>query len=221
MIAHLTLGGNLLILHPHLDKYYFASPSGKFLREVSNNEAEHLKNQCLEIILPSSYKDFPEFFPQWTFLGEFLIETDATNFLPEESNNGGKYVFYTYQSWFVAKHPNQEWQFAYMNRTTTSAGFEFDEITGQFTNPLKTIRFDNVSGYCPTFSTQFEYSILEEIACISNFRSLWKSDFVYLPSRWFEDQEQYIPNALTVTDKKNIIRTLKKLGMNKNVQRKR
>lgn len=84
--AYLTDTGN--ILFQHNSKWFFAEPSGKILRRVSNQESEYLQGICPEILFKGTI-DVPEI-EYWKYL--FSADMiDDRDFYWALSSNGGKY----------------------------------------------------------------------------------------------------------------------------------
>lgn len=211
----LTNGGNLLRFHNTLEKYYFQKPSGEFIREVSNSEAEYLAAQCIEI--QGNFPDHPEFFPTWYFIKSICVEEDYSNYKPETSSNGGDYAFYRYEDWFMTKYPSGEWKFACVIRHGTSAEFSYDELGGGFQSDLGWLYISNGVD-CPSYNSQqgkswegeeVYYStneVLEKVGEISTFQHLWKAvTTVY----YSEEERKEIP--LTFTEKKEIVSKIKEI----------
>ena len=220
----LTNGGNLLRFHPS-EKFYFQKPDGEFIREVSNNEAEFLCQNCLEVDVHHP-NEHPEFLPTWHFIKSVRVLDDYSNFRAETSNNGGDYSFATYHDWYVAKYPDGSWKFAFVERHSTSAEFSYDALTGSFQSDLGTLYISNGID-CPSYSSQagIEWKdgekfytsseVLEKIGTIASFYDLWNEVYEYLPSRWDDEDKEYTRSALSFSDKKEIITRLKKLGVEK------
>lgn len=222
----LTNGGNLLRFHLELNKFYFQRPDGEFIREVSNNEAEFLSQNCLEVDVHFP-NEHPEFLPTWHFIKSARVLDDYSSFKPETSNNGGDYSFHTYHDWYVAKYPDGSWKFAFVERYSTSAEFEYDELAGSFQSDLGTLYLSNGID-CPQYASQagIEWvngekfytssEVLEKIAAISSFEHLWNEVSEYILSRWDEEEEEgFVKKALSFSDKKAIITRLKELGVTK------
>lgn len=217
----LTNGGNLLRFHP-TKKFYFQKPDGEFIREVSDSEAQYLCQNCLEIEVYNTH-EHPEFFPTWYFVKSIQVIQDNSNYRWETCNDGGNYSFKTYHDWYVAKYPNGEWKFAFVERHSTSADFEYDDLVGRFQSDLGELHISNGMG-CPTYSSQrgIEWKdgekfytsseVLEKIATMSSFEDMWNEEYEFIPSRWDEGEEgAEIRKALSFSDKKDIITRLKEL----------
>lgn len=225
MRTYLTNGGNLLRFYLIFNKWYFQKPDGEFIREVSDSEGEYLSQQCLQIEIKDDIAH-PEFLPTWHFIKSVQVTQDDSNYRWETCNNGGNYSFQKYHNWFVAKYPDGEWKFAYVETHYTSAEFSYDELTGTFQQELGNLFVSNVEeGKC--YHSQigvewvdgekeyFSYEVLEKIATIGTFEKLWKEQYLYCPSMF--DNEEYekpeFSDALTISDKKEIVKTLRNLGV--------
>lgn len=229
----LTEGGNLLRFHETLKKPYFESPSGEFLRECSNDEFEHLCKLGIRCESCDERLEIePKFLPTWHFIRSELVVADYSGYRPETSNNGGNYSFYIYHDWFAAKFPNEIWNFCYVERHSTSAEFEFDELTGKFQSDLGAIYLSNVQDNI-SYRTQIGrywdeenecwYSsipeVIEKFAIQATFKELWNETYHYIPLSWDEnDSEMLFPAfpALKLKDKKEIISRLREIGFPRN-----
>ena len=228
----LTNGGNLLRFHLDLKKFYFQRPDGEFIREVSDSEVQYLCQNCLEIDVHFP-NEHPEFFPTWYFVKSIQVIQDNSNYRWETCNNGGNYSFKTYHDWYVAFSPDGSWKFAFVERHSTSADFEYDELVGRFQSDLGELHISNGMG-CPTYSSQrgIEWTeegklytsseVLEKLGTISSFKDMWNEEYEFIPSEWDDEYDPNVPyqsgytvNALTFTQKKEIITRLKELGVTK------
>lgn len=218
----LTNGGNLLRFHPTFDKAYFQKPSGEFIREVYDSEAEYLRQNCLEI---ECSVEHPKFLPTWHFIKSVLVVQDNSNYRWETCCNGGNYSFQTYHDWYVAKYPDGSWKFAFVERYSTSAEFEYDELAGNFQSDLGTLYLKNACEPCPSYSSQrgIEWrdeqefysseEVVEKIGQVASFFDLWNEQYEYIPSRWDDEDEAEIVIGLSFSLKKEIITRLKELGV--------
>lgn len=217
----LTNGGNLFRFHPLEKGFYFQRPNGDFLRQVSNDEAEFLSANCLEI----SIGELPHvtFFPQWIFWKSIQVVQDNSNYRWETSCNGGNYSFQTYLDIYFAKFPNGEWKFAFIERHSTGAEFSYDELAGQFQSNLGELIFSNVldgpyyhtQGAVTWKNEEISYrseEILEKYAHFASFSDLWGQKFDYIPSKWDNEDEGFTKSALTFSDKKEIVRLIGEFG---------
>jgi len=222
----LTNGGNLL-RHCELG-WYFQKPNGKFIREVSEAEAQHICLHGYEIDFHFAPDD-PVEFPRWEHLISMRVCTDYTNYKAYTSCNGGNYSFATFQDWFVAT-VNGEVVFRFVERFETSAEFGFDELVGSFQQDCGTLSISNVNSVI-NYNTQCQYfdapmeevvyqvdEILERISQIGTFDQLWNQKYLEIPSKW-EIQDYDVADkltyALSFSEKKNIIQRLKGLGVEK------
>lgn len=216
----LTNGGNLLRFHPS-EKFYFQKPNGEFIREVSSEEAEYLSQNCLEIEVNNPSKH-PEFLPTWHFVKSVRVLDDYSNYRWETCTNGGDYSFHVYHDWFVAKYPDGSWKFAFVERHFTSAEFSYDELAGSFQSDMGYLCLSNVADRREynsqkgiewkdgeKFYTSSE--VLEKIGNIANFSDLWNEEYLYIPSRWDDEDKEYTRPALTFSDRKQIVERLKEL----------
>lgn len=226
----LTEGGNLLRFHEVLNKPYFETPSGEFIRECSNNEFDHLCK--LGILCESNDQRLeiePKFFPLWHFIRSELVVADYSNYRPETSSNGGNYSFHVYHDWFCAKFPNGQWKFCFIERQSTSAEFSFDELSGAFQSDLGEIYLSNVEDNI-SYRTQIGrvwddenecwYSsipeVVEKIGTMAKFEQLWNEMYHYIPLSWDENDSEMLFPALKLKDKKEIISKLRQLGFPRN-----
>lgn len=203
----------MLCHHPTFDKAYFKKPSGEFIREVSDSEAEFLCQNCLEI---ECSVEHPKFLPTWYFIKSVRVLDDYFSWKPGTSDNGGDYSFHTFRDWYVAKYPNGEWKFAYVERHSSSAEFSFDELAGRFQPNLETLTLLNTeeqSFYWAQSPSVIE-EILEKIAFFASFSDLWNEEYEYIPPYW-EKEEGFVKNALSFSDKKEVITRLKEVGVTK------
>lgn len=223
--AFLTNGGNLLRFHP-TQKFYFQKPNGEFIREVSNSEAEFLCQNCLEVDVHFP-NEHPEFLPTWHFIKSVQVVEDNSNYRWDTCNNGGNYSFQTYHDWFVAKYPDGEWKFAFVENHYTSAEFSYDELVGSFQSDIGNLYLSNVADNKGQYQSQagIEWvneekfytssEVLEKIGTIAYFSDLWNEVYEYIPSCWDEDDESYTSSVLSFTNKKEIISFLKEMGVQK------
>lgn len=226
--AFLTNGGNLLRFDP-TGRRYFQKPNGEFIREVSDSEGDFLSQHCLEISI-SFPPEHPDFLPTWHFIKSILVVEDNSNYKWETSRNGGNYSFQTYHDWYVAKYPNGEWKFAYVESNYTSAEISYDELTGSFQSDLGYLYLSNAADNKNQYQSQagIEWingekiygvdEVLEKIATMSCFEDMWNEVYFHIPCKW--DEEEYTDpanqcSALSFTDKKEIFLLLKGLGMTK------
>lgn len=218
----LTNGGNLFRFHPS-NKFYFQKPNGEFIREVSDSEAEFLCQNCLEVDVHFP-NEHPEFLPTWHFVKSIQVVQDNSNYRWETSNNGGNYSFQTYHNWYVAKYPNGEWKFAFVEKHTTSAEFGYDELNGRFQQDLGYLCLSNVADNKGQYQSQAGiewiggekfYSseeVLEKVGTMSSFEDMWTEQYEYIPSRWDKDEAEIVV-GLSFSLKKKIITRLKELGV--------
>jgi hypothetical protein len=230
----LTKGGNILLKDVD-GKYSFHNSELNFLREVSKSEGDYLvSTEPVEIIVQAGlYSKFTEFcigigdFPIWIFIKSIHVTQDNSNYRWETCNNGGDYSFQTYHDWYVAQYPDRTWRFAYVETHYTSAEFSYDELTGSFQQDMGNLHLSNVKdGKCYYSQAGVEWidgeklytstEVLEKIGEISTFEHMWKSEYVYYSSKFEDDNYESFPissPALTFSDKKEIVRMLKNLGV--------
>lgn len=224
--TYLTNGGNLLRFHPEFNKWYFQKPNGEFIREVSGREGEFLSQQCLKVEIKGDLVH-PEFLPIWIFIKSIQVTQDNSNYRWETCNNGGNYYFQVYHDWYVAQYPDGTWKFCYVETHYTSAEFSYDELQGRFQQDMGNLFLSNVQdGRCyysqagiEWVEGEKEYSsneTLEKVGEMSTFEQMWKEQFCYYPSKFeddnYESEPEYSP-ALTISDKKEIVRMLKNLDV--------
>jgi len=137
----LTNGGNLLVSLK--DKFAFVNAEGYFLRECFIDEAEFLQNVATKVEITSNdWLKWDGQTPQWEFVVSIPVLQDYTNFKAETSSNGGDYAFYQYKDIFfavVAGTPT----FRSVERFSTSADFDYDEMVGGFQQNLSVQEFLN------------------------------------------------------------------------------
>lgn len=212
----LTENGNILVV---ADRPFFINPKQEFLREVSLSECEFLQTVCMEIEPKGITINLPEFYPQWLPLKSIKMVDDYSRYKPETSCNGGDYSFHEYFDWYVAQFPNGEWKFGFVHRHVTSSEFSYDELTGTFQNDLGYINLTNTNTGESYRTQTFEWDdegnrlysqdeVFEKIGNVSDFSHLWQSEY------GCDDGISEISEpALTISEKKEIIITLKNLGM--------
>ena len=131
----LTNGGNVLVALP--TKKYFLKPNGEFIRQVSEDEAGYLVENCTRFI-PAVKNDHPFFadveMPVWHFLWS-VEDTDQSNHIDILSNNGGAYGRYTTAEYYAAKMPNGDWKFRVLTRVSNRNDFSQDDF-GSYANNL-------------------------------------------------------------------------------------
>lgn len=219
----LTKNGNILLSDN--GKNAFFTPSGEFLREVSENEAKYLSTMCPTVVVNWGYQpQWPEEFPVWQFIKRIQVLEDESSLKPGTCNNGGDYSFQAYHDWFVAKYPNGEWKFAFVESYETSADFQYDQLGNRFQQNLGTVWISNGSVECPRYRSQEgviyedgnveydKYEVIEKLGEISTFEHLWNELYEYIPPRE-EEGKAKLDLALSLSDKKKIISCLKELGV--------
>lgn len=219
--TYLTKGGNIL-LHDVKGRFSFHTPELDFIREVSQGEGEWiLSNHPVEIEILRQENHFDlhisgnSEFPIWHFIKSVCVQDDYTNFKSETCNNGGNYSFHTFHDWYVAKYPNGEWKFAFVERHSTSADFSYTELGGNFDPNPGTLYLTNANMATYSMGCSSHDDVLEKIGTIASFSDLWSEMYEYIPSKWDDEDEGYIKPALFFSDKKEIITRLKELGVEK------
>lgn len=140
----LTNGGNILQINPNGDKM-FATPKMKFIREVSDDEAEFLSKECMPISLPVYSDGLGNVeLPIWKYLWS-VIDSDESKLVGSKVNNGGAYAEYTERSYYMAQMPYKEWQVRVITRNWSSSEFQQDD-TGHYTNNIQLCHLQNVEG---------------------------------------------------------------------------
>lgn len=203
-------------------RFYFQKPNGEFIREVSDSEAEYLLENCLEVDVRFPPAQ-PNFLPSWHFIKSVQVIQDNSNYRWETCRNGGDYSFQTYHDWYVAKYPRGIWKFCFVERYSTSAEFEFDELDGSFQQGLGCLTLSNVERgelyYQSLLGIEWKNEekhytsseVLEKIANMSSFSDLWNEMFKYIPSRW-DEEEGFVKKALSFSDKKEILARMKEVS---------
>lgn len=218
----LTNGGNLLRCCDL--GFYFQKPYGTFLREVSEQEATYVSRHGLSIDI-EFINPHPSKFPIWKHIRTDRVMVDNSNYKWETCNNGGNYGFSTFESWFVAK-VNDEWVFRYINHHSTTADFEYDELSNQFKQGLGgnlhiintdiDLRFLTQCQYYDSESESVIYDVsepLEKYSEVGSFEQLWNSVTNYYGSKWDDEDEDHEYPTLTFSDKKLIIERLREIGV--------
>lgn len=121
-------------------KCYVQTIHGEYIQPHIPSEYNTLKQikflEPIELAL-----SFNENYPEWKHLTSILVHEDYSNFVPELSNNGGKYSFHTTRHFFFCKF-RDKFRFGYIDETTSSADFTIT-WDGQFQNDGTYIEFFN------------------------------------------------------------------------------
>lgn len=171
----LTNGGNVLCCNRHGESW-FSKPNGEFIRQIMNDEANYLVSVCpkisgLDIATPE--------IPLWHFLTSIPNVSDFSRYKAETCSNGGDYAFYTYEDWYIGK-ANGRWLLRSVTRHSTSAEFDYDELSGSFQHTSRA----TVANCDVVYQTQGGGDLtLEQISQIRPFNDLWKSEHVTYTER--------------------------------------
>lgn len=187
----ITQNGNFLRHNPETDKFYFQTPTGTFLREVTHSEAEELGPKLLYAEV-QDLNQHPEV-PNWQFLFSVPVSNDFSNYQANSSRNGGNYSFHQHAAIFTAI-VNGMRKFRVLFHFSTSAEFEYDELTGEFQTGLD-VRFILNSNNQFRLETQSESNfILEQISQEISIDDILKLECHYIPS-WLDedDAERTVP----------------------------
>lgn len=209
----ITNNGNLL--RRHKDTYYFQTPDGDLVREVTANEAEYLNCVCINAEsdnLPKPITEFPIWKKLWT-----KTDSDYSKYRAGLSSNGGCYAFHTRMTYWAAV-VNGVWKFRVSVMKTTSADFAYTD-DGVFTDQHYTEYTTNSSPQevCYWSGNSVNSNVvLEQISteCSVN-------DCVF-SSEWICDQdntETILKPSLSLI--KGRVQRLKELGWKKETKKKK
>jgi len=118
--------------------YFFCDNGGRFRRFSSKEEGENLEPQLHEITVNMTVTAPGK----WRFLWSWRI-SDFTQHKPETCFNGGDYAFY--ETHYIFGRINAgELELLDVERYTTSAEFDYDEVHGAFQSGLGDVNFIDV-----------------------------------------------------------------------------
>ena len=203
----ITQTGNFLRFNPITEQFYFQTPDGKLLREVTHSEAEELGPKLLyaEIQYLNPHIELPT----WKFVWTQQISVDLSNYDADLCQNGGKYGYSTHIDLFTAK-VNGKWVLRIITRYSTTSEIEYDELNGQFCN---TCIVDIVNSHNLSETDKMWYYssgnslMLEQCSEVVSFKWLWQLE----TSVYDGELTKYTPLSLAV--KKQIIKNLKDVGV--------
>lgn len=152
---------------------------------------------------------------KWNHIGTFKAYDDYSKYKWETSSNGGDYAYSGYLDWYMRKLDDGNMEFAFVETHNTSADFSFDELAGTFQQDLGTLTLEGTVEGSPEYRTQwaieydkegnksYDSSIpFEKIATMSTFEELWKMQYQRIE---YDEDQSYVENALSFSDKKKII----------------
>ena len=182
--AFLTNNGNIAVIvkeirvedgQSEIQYCAFISPKGEWLRECTAQEFSTIAENAMFCVEDASMMQesfdsiMPENAPTWKFMGSIRIEEDYSSYKPETCNNGGDYAYYTSLDVYFTTI-NGKAVVRGVTRYSTSAEFEYDELSGWFQTNLTdcqvlnayaengndTVRFSwySTQGYKTTFLEQ-------------------------------------------------------------------
>jgi hypothetical protein len=204
MTALLTSNGLLVALPKN--KWAFFSNAGEFRREATQQEVTHLQSILPVCILPA--EDWNAELPTWNFITSVQTSADYSLFKAETSSNGGDYSFFTYEDWFLGK-VNGEWVLRSITRHSTSAEFDYDELSGTFqicNGKTDVVNWDDrLSGY---FTQNQDFVALEQISQIRQFSDLLTSKNEVIPEnsvKYTASRIEMLCQPISLTKKREIV----------------
>ena len=187
----ITQNGNFLRHNTETDRFYFQTPSGTLLREVTHCEAEELGPKLLYAEVPDLNPHLE--LPVWEFLFSTQVCDDFSNYQANTSRNGGNYSFHEHAAIFTA-NVNSIRKFRVLFYYSTSAEFEYDELNGEFQTGLA-VRFVLNSNNQFRLETKSDSDfMLEQISQEMSVEDILKLECHYIPS-WLDedDTERTVP----------------------------
>lgn len=230
------------ILATSENKSAFFTNTGDFIRGCSYDESNYLiKEVCLREIEFKGLLNFSELgkwivnpeIPKWHFLKTIETCQDDSSYRSGTSCNGGDYSYTQYADFFAMKTLSGDWKFAKVEHGGTSAEFSYDELAMSFQTDLGSITVENCEGkiryrtqtYREEWGMADTSEVLEKLGSVIPFEEMWNAEFEYIDQSDVEPEEDrsYTSNALSFSDKKQILSKLKELGWEKpkNEKRKR
>lgn len=198
----------------------FFTNEGRFVRQCSISEAiylvEEIELQPIKLIL------LP--LPKWEHVISVRVTDDCSSFKSATCNNGGDYSFSETLHWFVCTMPNGKPEFRVVTTYSTSAEFEFDQLSGNFEQGLGKLIVENAPAEFTTLTSRNDdgyiedhYVLLEKISEPCTFADIWNQQYLYIPSKEDVDngRDEYTCDALTITRRKEIVSKLRGLGLSR------
>lgn len=209
MKAYLTNGGNILLKNKK-NQFYFRTVDGEFIRQVTNAEADYLKEVCLEANIKglTTVEDLPE----WVLLTTVNTCDDWSNFDPRMCNNGGAY----------SNHINTQFWGAIIKANLKIRCVDFCYSSSDFhmtsdgryqsQNDCITLKAINAPGfeYVVQGSGDDNECVLEQFSDEIEFHVMWNMKHEEIPERDLDEEKKLTP-ALSFTNKKEILTVLKSI----------
>lgn len=212
----------------------FFTNEGRFVRQCSISEAiylvEEIELQPIKLIIYKDGTDLTDFMylllplPKWEHVISVRVTDDCSSFKSATCNNGGDYSFSETLHWFVCTMPNGKPKFRVVTTYSTSAEFEFDQLSGNFEQGLGKLIVENAPAEFTTMTSRNEdgyiedhYVMLEKISEPCTFADIWNQQYLYIPSKEDVDngRDEYTCDALTITRRKEIVSKLRGLGLSR------
>lgn len=203
----ITQTGNFLRFNPITEQFYFQTPDGKLLREVTHSEAEELGPKLLyaEVQYLNPHIELPI----WKHVWRIQLGTDLSNYEEGACCNGGKYGFATHADIFAAKI-NEKWTLRCLTHYSTTSEIDYDELLGKF-DTTKVVNILNTTNQfendCMWYYTSGDDVMLEQCSEIISLSWLWKIE----KSVYDGETHKYTP--LTMSEKKELIKNLRQSGV--------
>lgn len=200
----------------------FFTNVGRFVRQCSISEAiylvEEIELQPIKLIPYKEETDLAGFMcsklgmPKWEHVISVRVTDDSKTL-----------------NWFVCTMPNGEHQFRVVTTYTkkahsTSAELEFDQLSGAFEQGLGKLIIENAQAKFTTLTSRNKdgdiedhYVMLEEISEPCTFADMWNQKYLYVPSQEdvYPGTNEYIRDAFTFTQRKEIVSKLRDLGLSR------
>ncbi len=211
----------------------FFTNEGRFVRECTISEAIYLVEEIeLQPIKLTPYKEETDLagfmcsmlkMPKWEHVISVRVTDDYSSFKSATCNNGGYYVSKTL-NWFICTMPNGEHQFRVVATYSTSNELEFDQLSGYFEQGLGKLIIENAQAKFTTLTSRNKdgdiedhYAMLEEISGPCTFADMWNQRYLYVPSQEdvYPGTNEYIRDAFTFTQRKEIVSKLRDLGLSR------
>lgn len=155
-LCFLTKGGNFLRENQHGESY-FQTPSGKFIRQVSDSESIYLRSVCLSasIEFAGEFNAMPVWKKLWS-----VTDHDDSNLIESLSNNGGAYGEREKRTYYAARMPDGNLKVRVKTRFFSTSEF-FQDDTGRYQRPEEctTYMLTNVEGGATTTIWGYEYDL--------------------------------------------------------------
>lgn len=155
-LCFLTNGGNFLRENQHGESY-FQTPSGKFIRQVSDSESVYLRSVCLSasIEFAGEFNAMPVWKKLWS-----VTDHDDSNLIESLSSNGGGYGEREKRTYYAARMPDGNLKVRVKTRFFSTSEF-FQDDTGRYLRPEEctTYILTNVEGGETTTIQGCEYDL--------------------------------------------------------------